>query len=48
MTSAIDIKRYKTRACNGVIWREQPGHFGSSFILLISFRDLRVKMITRF
>jgi hypothetical protein len=36
---------------NGVIWREQlltSGHFGSSFILVISFRDLRVKMVTRF
>jgi hypothetical protein len=36
MTSAIDIKRYKTR----VIWREQlltSGHFESSFILLTQF-----------
>ena len=36
---------------NDVRWREQlltSGHSGSSFILLTSFRDLRVKMVTRF
>jgi hypothetical protein len=50
MTSAIGHKTlYNTR--NDVRWREQlltSGRFGSSFILLISFRDLRVKMVTRF
>jgi hypothetical protein len=50
MTSAIDIKHYRIRAMT-CKWREQlltSGHFASSFILLITFRDLRVRMVTRF
>jgi hypothetical protein len=39
------------RKRNDARWREQllmPGHFGSSLILLISFCNLRVKIVTPF
>jgi hypothetical protein len=48
MTSAIDIKHYTVEHAQ---WCEQlltSGHFENSFISLISFRNMRVKMVTQF